>query len=111
MGVKEGLTILKCSKNRTHHLKDLRKNHPPYPNPFVGVDISIWINKALSHKSAIDHFFMEPQVPVTHIIEYVEERLLLLRRYGFEPVFVFDGKRNPAKEVTTSNRYNNIPEL
>ena len=57
MVVKEGLSPRECSKNGIHHLKDLQKAHPPYPNPIIAVDISIWMSKDLSHKQALEQFY------------------------------------------------------
>ena len=114
MGVQDGTQFLKPDGHTwcTHSLKSIRKLHPDGdndPNPFVAVDLSLWVVRALKTDRVCAEFFMEPKVPVKYVSEYVFERLRLLRKNKLEPILVADGQRYPPKSDTNHERYKDRP--
>lgn len=69
------------------------------------MDVSIWLHKAIREADVKRQFFLEPKVPVTEVNGCISARVELLRKAGFEPLFVFDGKYHPLKDATHVKRY------
>ncbi|CAJ1931079.1 unnamed protein product [Cylindrotheca closterium] len=110
MGVKGGAAYCHPSQGFTHTVKSIcTRLNGKFPaggphNPVVSVDLLCWLIAALQHKPAVQQFFMERKVPVTHIVNYIFEHGGLLIRNGFVVLLIFDGASNPTKKATNNDK-------
>ena len=99
MGVKNLSKELRAPNSLVSKLSDLSgKTH--------GVDVSIWLNKALFSSTEIYQFFhLDPKVTVGPVIEsYLNSMHSLFIANDIEILFVLDGARNPLKAATNIAR-------
>ena len=99
MGVKDLSKELRASNALVSKLSDLS-------GKILGVDVSIWLNKALFSSPEIYHYFhQDPKVTVGPIIEsYLNSMYSLFLDNDIKILFVLDGARNPLKAATNSAR-------
>ena len=99
MGVKDLSKVLRASNALVSKLSDLS-------GKILGVDVSIWLNKALFSSSEICHcFHQDPRVTVGPIIEsYLDAMYKLFVENDIKILFVLDGARNPLKAATNCAR-------
>jgi 5'-3' exonuclease len=92
--------------------KLLRESKKPTSKPselndcVLGVDTSIWLNKAIFSSTEFCHSFCQvPSISVAHIIDvYMDSMLSLFDRNSIKLLFVLDGARNPLKTDTNKAR-------
>ncbi len=112
MGVLQGTDFLKAAGKATTFKAIVKKwledNNGEAPT--VGVDVSIYLVRALSHFATIDQASAVPPLPATHVASVVWEWFDLLQTAGFIPIAVFDGQRYPPKGKTCERRYEKIPQ-
>ena len=91
--------LLRESKKPTSKLSELSAS-------ILGVDTSIWLNKAIFSSAEFCHSFcQEPSISVAHIIDlYMDSMLSLFEKNGIKLLFVLDGARNPLKADTNTTR-------
>ncbi|KAJ2615687.1 hypothetical protein H4S08_001133 [Coemansia sp. RSA 1365] len=98
MGI-TGLLPLLSEAQRKGHVKE-------FANKTVGVDSYIWLYKGA--------FSCAVQVglgqPTTKYVTFFMTRARMLRHYGVEPLFVFDGGALPSKRETELERQRNRAE-
>jgi 5'-3' exonuclease len=99
MGVQDLSKELRASKNLVTNLSD-------YSEKILGVDASIWLNKAIFASPEISLLFhQEPRVTVGHLIDQFFDRLLsVFEANSIKILFVIDGARNPLKALTNDAR-------
>ena len=85
--------------------KELRASKKLVTN-LLGIDASIWLNKAIVASSEISLLFhQEPRVTVGHLIDQFFDRLLsMFESNNIKILFVIDGARNPRKALTNDAR-------
>ena len=108
MGVKEASKILYPTRALPDSLKEIRGQYSNDQTVLGGVDASIWMVAVLNHKDALEQQFMEPQIPVTAVAQYIRDFCMLLIANNIQPVLVFDGQRVPLKRTTNEKRYKNL---
>ena len=99
MGIKDLSKQLRVSNKATSKLSDLK-------DQILGVDTSIWLNRAIYSSPEICHgFHQEPRVSVAHIIDmYMDSLLSIFEANSIKLLFVLDGSRNPLKKDTNIAR-------
>ena len=99
MGVKDLSKELRASNALVSKLSDLS-------GKILGVDVSIWLNKALFSSPEICHsFHQDPKIAVGSNIEpYLNSMHSLFLDNDIKILFVLDGARNPLKAATNSAR-------
>ena len=99
MGVQDLSKELRASKKLVTNLSD-------YSGKILGVDASIWLNKAIFASAEISLLFhQEPRVTVGHLIDQFFDRLLsVFEANNIKILFVIDGARNPLKAMTNDAR-------
>ena len=99
MGVQDLSKELRASKKLVTNLSD-------YSGKILGVDASIWLNKAIFASPEISLLFhQEPRVTVGHLIDQFFDRLLsVFEANSIKILFVIDGARNPLKALTNDAR-------
>jgi len=70
----------------------------------IGVDISIWLYRALGTLSSARQFDIVPKIPVTSALQWVKAKHQVLVSNGLVPVYVFDGVHHNMKGATNSAR-------
>ena len=98
MGVDDLSPLLRPNKQYTTSLKEIRRKHPVDDEKqliLVGIDVSIFIVRAIKTKDALDEMFLEPKVPCQAVAKYVLAYVRLLRKHNLEPILFFDGNRLP----------------
>ena len=101
MGVQDLSKELRASKKLVTNLSD-------YSEKILGIDASIWLNKAIVASSEISLLFhQEPRVTVGHLIDQFFDRLLsMFESNNIKFLFVIDGARNPREALTNDARKN-----
>ena len=99
MGVQDLSRELRASKNLDTKLSD-------FGGKILGVDTSIWLNKALFASPEISVLLHEePRVTVGHLIDMYFDRLLaVFKANDIKMLFILDGARNPLKAITNEAR-------
>lgn len=99
MGVKDLSKELRASDELVTSLSN-------FSGKILGVDASIWLNKAISVSPEISTLFhQEPTVTVGHLIDQFFDRLhSVFIVNNIKLLFVIDGARNPLKSLTTEAR-------
>ena len=99
MGIIDLPQLLRESKKPTSKLSELSES-------ILGVDTSIWLNKAIFSSTEFCHSFcQEPSISVAHIIDlYMDSMLSLFEKNSIKLLFVLDGARNPLKADTNTAR-------
>ena len=99
MGVKDLSKELRSSSKLTTHSSD-------FNGKIVGVDASIWLNKAIFSSPEIGTLFHQlRQVSLGHQISIYFDRLLaVFDSNSIKALFVLDGARNPLKAATNEQR-------
>ena len=99
MGVKNLSKELRAPNSLVSKLSDLS-------GKTLGVDVSIWLNKALFSSPEIYQFSnLDPKVNVGPVIEsYLNSMHSLFIANDIEILFVLDGARNPLKAATNIAR-------
>ncbi|KAJ2623522.1 hypothetical protein GGI26_002361 [Coemansia sp. RSA 1358] len=98
MGI-SGLLPLLREAQRKGHVKE-------FSGQTVGVDSYIWLYKG-AFSCAAD---LALGTPTTKYVSFFMERAHMLRHYGIEPLFVFDGGPLPSKRATELERQRNRTE-
>ena len=79
-----------------------------FKNKTIGVDISIYINRALysrKYAAEIARLYTLNQNYYFYVTEYLKENLLpLIQTFGMKLIAVFDGCRNPLKKAENEKR-------
>ncbi|MBT6514655.1 MAG: hypothetical protein HOK65_07780 [Crocinitomicaceae bacterium] len=79
-----------------------------FKNKTIGVDISIYINRALysrNHAAEIARLYTLNLNYYLYVTEYLKKNLLpLIQTFGMELILIFDGQRNPLKKETNEKR-------
>lgn len=70
----------------------------------LGIDISIYLYRILTHSVCVKQYHSGPDVPVTFALALLKKRHSLLVSRGCVPVYVFDGARHPMKHATDEKR-------
>ena len=99
MGVQDLSKELGASKKLVTNLSDCL-------GKILGVDASIWLNKAIFASAEISLlFYQEPRVTVGHLIDQYFDRLLsVFEANNIKILFVIDGANNPLKAMTNEAR-------
>ena len=99
MGVQDLSRELRASKKLDTKLSD-------FEGKILGVDTSIWLNKAIFASPEISVLFhQEPRVTVGHLIDiYFDRFLTVFKENKIKVLFVLDGARNPLKASTNEAR-------
>ena len=101
MGVQDLSKELRASNILVSKLSELS-------GKILGVDTSVWLNKAsFSCPEFCHYFYQEPHVTVQPIIEsYLNSMLLIFTSNDIKLLLVLDGARNPMKALTNKRRKN-----
>lgn len=70
----------------------------------IGIDISIYMYRILTHNICVKQYHSGPDVPVTFALSLLQKRHRWLVAKGCVPVYVFDGARHPMKHATDEKR-------
>ena len=99
MGVKDLSKELRQSDKLTSHLST-------FSGKVVGLDASIWLNKALFSSPEITALFHQlPKVSIAHLIrKYFDVLHSVFEANDITILFVLDGARNPLKALTNQIR-------
>ena len=99
MGVKDLSKELRSSSKLSTKLSD-------FTGKVIGVDASIWLNKAIFSSPEIGALFHQlPPVSLAHQISQYFDRLhAVFDSNNIKILFVLDGARNPLKAVTNEFR-------
>lgn len=73
-------------------------------NSTAGIDVSLWIHKAVYACPEILYHRTQMQHAYTMINNYIDNYISLLESHGVKMTIVFDGMRLPAKKVTHQER-------
>jgi 5'-3' exonuclease len=103
MGVQDLSKEFRPSRELTSNISQLR-------GKIVGIDASIYLNKALNSSPEISLLFhQEPSVTVGHLIrKYFDRFYRIFEANDIKILFVLDGARNPMKSVTNDSRKKNV---
>ena len=95
MGVKDLSKELRPSNKLSSHLST-------FSGKIVGLDASIWLNKALFSSPEINVLFHQlPRVSISHLIgKYFDTLHSVFEVNNITILFVLDGARNPLKALT-----------
>ena len=99
MGVKDSSKELRPSSKPSSHLST-------FSGKIVGLDASIWMNKALFSSPEITVLFHQlPRVSIAHLIaKYFDILHSVFEANNIKILFVVDGARNPLKAHTNQIR-------
>jgi 5'-3' exonuclease len=99
MGVQDLSKELRASKKLVSSLS-------VFNGKTLGVDASIWLNKAIFSSPEISVLFhQEPRVSVGHLIDqYFNSLYSIFEANSIKILFVIDGARNPLKAATNETR-------
>uniref|UniRef100_A0A7S2KZ73 Exonuclease 1 n=1 Tax=Leptocylindrus danicus TaxID=163516 RepID=A0A7S2KZ73_9STRA len=89
--------ILQRSKEDNANIEDLGECT-------LGIDLSIYLYRILTHCICVEQYHAGPDVPVTYALSLLRKKHNLLVSRGCTPVYVFDGARHPMKAATDAKR-------
>ena len=90
--------IFERGKKNNAHISDLGVNC------ILGIDLSIYLYRILSHKICVEQYHAGPGVPVTHALSLLKNKHDQLVSKCCTPLYVFDGAKHPMKHATNEQR-------
>ena len=97
MGVQELGQFLRTWKKRDNTLAELRGSK-------IGVDVSMYLHKAVGLKEGADQFHSIPSIPVAMVTTVLRNLVDTLAAFDITAVFVFDGCPHPLKAAENEKR-------